>query len=219
MLKAILTILTLLLSFETASGADVTLVWDPVSPTPDGYRLYHRTEGKSYDYTHPIWYGQETSYVVAGLYDAHNHYFVVRAYVGTDESVDSNEVTFISVGSGTDGTGTGDETTDDQIITDDEPDDGDESEVDAPTSLEIQKITSQLTRIETDIEIILKVVEAIQTALIDHPVIEAAPFCGNPDSMVVHKRDHWCGSNAATFQSMYDAMAAGYRACGVCKPE
>ena len=146
------------------------------------------------------------------------HYFVVRAYIGTDESIDSNEVTFIpGKDQNTDDNDTGDETTDGPIA-DDEPD-GEESGINAPTSLEIKKITDQLDRIETNVEMILRVVNAMPTALTDQPVIEAAPFCGNPDSQVVHKRDHWCGSNASTFQTMEDATAAGYRACGVCKPE
>ena len=210
--------LILMLFFSDAYASDVTLAWDAVSPEPDGYRLYHRTKEKSYDYTHPIWYGQETSHIVAGMDADITHYFVVRAYVGTDESVDSNEVTFIpEKDQNTDADDTGDETADGPIAGD-EPD-GEEPGINAPTSLEIQKITDQLDRIETNVEIILRVVNAMQAALTDQPVIEAAPFCGNPDSLVVHKRDHWCGSNASTFHTMEDATAAGYRACGVCKPE
>ena len=77
-----------------AAAAEVTLAWDPVEPEPDGYRLYMRTEGGAYDYDTALWYGQETSHIVTNVSDDMTSYFVVRAYVDDDESVDSNEVTF-----------------------------------------------------------------------------------------------------------------------------
>lgn len=96
----ILNLLSLLVVFfiltlpSMAGAVNVTLAWDPNDPAPDGYRIYQRIEGQVYDYSHPAWTGTGTSGTVYNLdYDT-TYYFVVRAYVGTDESGDSNEISF-----------------------------------------------------------------------------------------------------------------------------
>ncbi len=77
-------------------AAQTTLAWDSNDPTPDGYRIYHRIEGQAYDYSQPAWTGSATNGTVYNLdYDT-TYYFVVRAYAGTVESTDSNEVSFFS---------------------------------------------------------------------------------------------------------------------------
>jgi hypothetical protein len=77
-----------------ANAAQATLAWDANEPAPDGYRLFQRTEGQSYDYSAPVWSGTTTSAVVDSLTDGTDYYFVVRAYQGSDESGDSNEVSY-----------------------------------------------------------------------------------------------------------------------------
>ncbi len=72
----------------------VTLAWDPTDPAPDGYRLYQRVEGETYDYSQAAWSGTDASGMIDGLASGTNYYFVVRAYVGDVESADSNEVLF-----------------------------------------------------------------------------------------------------------------------------
>ncbi len=82
--------------FATAQAAQVTLAWDANDPAPDGYRLYQRTEGSTYDYATPAWSGPTTSASLDNLVDNTTYFYVVRAYAGTTESGDSNEVSFRS---------------------------------------------------------------------------------------------------------------------------
>ena len=79
-----------------AFAAQVTVAWDPNTPTPDGYRLYQRLDGQDYDYTEAVWEGTDTTTTIYDLADDQRYYFVVRAYTGAYESGDSNEITFIS---------------------------------------------------------------------------------------------------------------------------
>jgi hypothetical protein len=75
----------------------VTFQWDANNPEPDGYILYKRTAGQSYDYNDGIDVGNITTYVLDDSLLEPNvrYYFVVRAYVGSDTSGDSNEVDYI----------------------------------------------------------------------------------------------------------------------------
>lgn len=84
----------ILFSPALLQAAQVTLAWDANGPAPDGYRLYQRTEGASYDYTHPAWSGSGTSCTLNDLEEGIRYHYVVRAYEGSSESGDSNEVTY-----------------------------------------------------------------------------------------------------------------------------
>lgn len=55
----ILTMFTMLL-FTSVVQAEFTIRWDPNDPTPDGYAVYAREDGQTYDYSQPLWEGQET---------------------------------------------------------------------------------------------------------------------------------------------------------------
>ena len=83
-------------AFPVPETAEITLAWDPVEPAPDGYRLYERKAGQSYDYNQPCWTGTNNSGTVYNLEWDTNYSFVVRAYVGDQESANSNEVTFVT---------------------------------------------------------------------------------------------------------------------------
>ncbi len=91
-------VITLVLFTQTiVQAAQVTLAWDPNVPTPDGYRVFQRVEGQNYDYSSPVWPGPgddpvQTSCTLDNLADGESYYFVVRAYVGSDLSGDSNEI-------------------------------------------------------------------------------------------------------------------------------
>ncbi len=76
-------------------ATQVTLSWDANDPAPDGYLVYHRTEGQAYDYNQPCWTGYGTNGIVS-LEENTTYYFVVRAFVAVQESDDSNEVKFIN---------------------------------------------------------------------------------------------------------------------------
>jgi chitinase len=85
----------LLLSLPLAvSAAQVILQWDANSPAPDGYRLYQRLSGQSYNYNAPVCNGAGTACAIDGLTDGATYYFVVRAFEGSDQSGDSNEVQY-----------------------------------------------------------------------------------------------------------------------------
>ncbi len=96
---AILALPTLGLSTETYSipkTAGVTVSWDANEPAPEGYRIYKRTQEESYDYTSPCWAGPGISANVYNLDWETTYYFVVRAYDGTMESPDSEEVSCVT---------------------------------------------------------------------------------------------------------------------------
>lgn len=91
-------ILLLLIGIPLLSNADtqVTLQWDANDPAPDGYRLYGREEGQGYDFGAFWWQGDDTfnRCTIDGLDENKTYFFVVRAFVGDDESGDSNEVRY-----------------------------------------------------------------------------------------------------------------------------
>ena len=80
---------------SAATAAQVTLAWDPVQPAPDGYRLYNRTETGTYNYTRPAWSGTATTCTINNLAQNTAYKFVVRAYVGSNQSGNSNEISFV----------------------------------------------------------------------------------------------------------------------------
>lgn len=91
--------LTLLMLFfipALSQAAQATLTWDPNDPPPDGYCIYQRTEGQAYDYSQPCWTGYGNTGTVVGLEENTSYYFVVRAFVATQDSANSNEVKFIN---------------------------------------------------------------------------------------------------------------------------
>lgn len=106
--QAILATLLFFLLPSLTLAAEVALAWDANYPAPDGYRVYARAEGQDYDYASPVWPGKgddptQTSCTLKGLADDTSYYFVVRAYVGSEESGDSNEVNRITGTDPTDG--------------------------------------------------------------------------------------------------------------------
>jgi hypothetical protein len=59
----------------------------------DGYKLFWRHEGQSYNYGAPAWQGTALTGSISGLTDQRT-YFVVRAYNSKEESGDSNEAIY-----------------------------------------------------------------------------------------------------------------------------
>jgi len=91
-------ILILLLSAQDLFSAEVTLAWNSNSdPNLDGYKIFYRQEGDTYNYDHPAWAGNhtETTCTIYGLDDNTTYYFVARAVdVEGNESADSDEVCY-----------------------------------------------------------------------------------------------------------------------------
>ncbi len=97
----------ILIAYSSVAGAaQVTLAWDTNNPAPDGYRVYRRAEGGSYNYSSPSWTGAATTATLANLADNTTYYCVVRAYVGSQESGNSNEVKISPQTSSTSSSGT-----------------------------------------------------------------------------------------------------------------
>ena len=91
-------ILILLLSAQNLFSAEITLAWNSnTDPNLDGYKIFSRQEGDSYNYNHPDWVGNhtETTCTIYGLDDNTTYYFVARAVdVEGNESADSDEVCY-----------------------------------------------------------------------------------------------------------------------------
>ena len=69
---------------------DVTLAWN-ASSGANGYRLFYREEGRSYNYGSPDWEGTGTTCIIPGLDESTTYHFVVRAFNDNGESGNSNE--------------------------------------------------------------------------------------------------------------------------------
>ena len=99
LITPIMAIIAVIFFFTVAHAAQVTLAWDPNDPVPDGYRVFLRAEGAAYDYSSPALpqsgdNPQASTCTIGNLADATTYYFVVRAYVGNDQSGDSNEISY-----------------------------------------------------------------------------------------------------------------------------
>ena len=81
---------------QNVYAVDVTLAWDPNSEKDlDGYRVFCREDGESYNYNVPTWEGNDTSCTIPVLDDTTKYYFVARAFDESgNESGDSNEVAY-----------------------------------------------------------------------------------------------------------------------------
>ena len=77
-----------------AYGSSVRISWDPNDPAPEGYRVFRRGAGQSYDYSAPAWQGPESPATIDAPPFGVTHYYVVRAYDGDLESIDSDEVSY-----------------------------------------------------------------------------------------------------------------------------
>jgi hypothetical protein len=88
-------------TYDSPETNQVSLAWDANDPSPDGYYVYQRTEGQVYDYSQPVVSSAVNAATVYNLVNDTTYYFVVRAYVGTDVSGDSNEVSFMAPSSST----------------------------------------------------------------------------------------------------------------------
>jgi hypothetical protein len=79
--------------YSTLHASQVTLAWDPSDSDVDGYNLYMRVEGGTYDYSSPAWSGSSTTCTIDQL-ENNTYFFVARAYAASNESIDSNEVEY-----------------------------------------------------------------------------------------------------------------------------
>jgi hypothetical protein len=90
------TILTFTLLISTPDSAlpgQADLIWQPSEDQVDGYRVFSRQAGESYNYENPSWEGTETSCTIMDLDPSKIYHFVARAFNQSEESSDSNEAT------------------------------------------------------------------------------------------------------------------------------
>lgn len=200
-MKAIRTLIASLCMFfmpaTIAMAASVTLRWDANDPTPEGYLVFAREAGQSYDYTHPAWQGSDVTCTISTLTQGTTYHFVVRAYEGALESADSEEVSYTPP------------------ISDVPPD--------TPSVLQIEgigQVTAGLIRITVEQLQPDGTWRAISFATTEPAPEPDYPFKGNSTSHVYHKQGcRYFDSADVGFESIEDATAAGYRPCGICKPD
>lgn len=195
MKRMILTALFLTFAITAvAQASEVALGWIGTDPAPEGYRIYQRAAGESFNYSFPAWTGTGTQAEISGLEPEATYFFVVRAFTGDQESANSNEHEYTVPAEGT---------------------------VPAPDGLTDDEKT-QLGRIEEKIDLVIDAFSILDKILAQSAAISDEPataaYCGNPDSKIFHKSSHWCGQGAVTFDDRQAAIDAGYEPCGVCKP-
>ncbi|WP_419658192.1 fibronectin type III domain protein [Desulfosarcina variabilis str. Montpellier] len=86
-------ILLILANTTSVNAANVSIQWDANTPSPEGYKVFSRLDNLEYDYENPTWQGSSNSCVINNLESGSTYCFVVRAYDGSLESIDSDEVT------------------------------------------------------------------------------------------------------------------------------
>ena len=91
----LLVLLILVMTAPAVTAASVTVRWDPNVPSPQGYRVFARKFDQAYDYSRPDWEGAAASCTLDNLEGQTEYYFVIRAYDGGVESVDSAEAHYI----------------------------------------------------------------------------------------------------------------------------
>lgn len=182
-------IIALLLFASTAFAGEVNLAWDAPAGQVDGYRIFQRSSWPSYQYSKPAWTGTATSCTITGL-NPGTYFFVARAYKGPDQSDNSNEVKAIIA-------------------------------VPAPTATPTPAATPE----PTPAPICVPSVEGLhQVGAFDVTVtlrVINPAYKGNVKSKVFHQRScryFDCADCAAKFIKREEAIAAGYRPCGTCKP-
>ena len=84
----------------TASALSLSFAWDENMDYVEGYRLFYRMQGESYDFSEPAWEGTETTCTLYDLDDDNVYYFVVKAYNAYGLSRSSNEVRWPQESSG-----------------------------------------------------------------------------------------------------------------------
>jgi len=84
-------LLTIFFTTSAAIAFRVTLAWDTVDGSIDGYQLFVRKHGQSYNFSQPAWKGTATTCTIDDLEDQTDYYFVVRAFDGSLTSSNSNE--------------------------------------------------------------------------------------------------------------------------------
>lgn len=91
-MSVILFFLFFTLTPKTAAALSLSFAWDANTDYVEGYRLYYRMQGESYDYSEPEWEGDETTCTIRNLDNGGVHFFVLRAYNVFGESVNSREL-------------------------------------------------------------------------------------------------------------------------------
>lgn len=81
----------------TCNAAEIKVAWDANYPAPEGYRVYLRYGDAAYDYGKPVWEGDATTSHVIKVTENTLFHLVVRAYVGSMESADSEEISHMVI--------------------------------------------------------------------------------------------------------------------------
>jgi len=207
----VLAVLTLLGLVGLSHAAQVTLQWDANNPAPDGYRLYQRTHGGNYNYATPAWSGARTTATIYDLADNTEYYFVARAFAGTQESGNSNEVLFVSATPTQSPTPTPEPTA--------EPTPTPTATPSPPRGFVLLKDGVPINSLAAG-EFTSEDGGKLWIVTVQ-PDESQAPYSGNILTKAFHKpgcRYHDCLSCTVRFATPAEALAQGYKPCGVCKP-
>jgi chitinase len=83
---------------SVAFSYDISLSWDESSDDVDGYKVFMRVQGQSYDYNAPVFQGDAGSCTITGLNLDVQYFFVARSYRDIDngsiDSENSNEISY-----------------------------------------------------------------------------------------------------------------------------
>jgi len=214
-MKKIAIILLLALAAIPANAAQVNLAWDANNPAPDGYRIFQRTTGGNYNYNQPTWTGTATTCTIDGLQNGKRYFFVARAFKGPDQSGNSNEVT--------------------ALIPAPTPTPSPTPAIE-PEPTQSPTATPSATPAPPRGFVLLKDGAPISSLApgkyssqdggklwivdVTEEITEPA-YTGNTITKTFHKvgcRYFGCLTCTAKFQTREDAIAAGYKPCGSCKP-
>jgi len=195
----------LLLAIYTPSqAAQVVLQWDANNPTPQGYRIFQRSENGQYNYLQPVWTGTATTTTIENLFEGVPYYFVARAFVGSDESGDSNEVMFIAP------------VIPIPVIT---PVPSSEPTPMPPKCFPISGSAGFISTIAPGEYTIKDNGKLWTLTIVD--VLPKTNFSGNIITKTFHREEcryYKCLTCTANFVTREAAIAAGYKPCGTCKP-
>jgi K319L-like, PKD domain/Fibronectin type III domain len=92
--KSLSVILLLMAVPVWAYASSVSLKWTSGNSNADGYRVFLRKAGATYNYSSPTWQGTTTQCTLQNLSSGQTYYAVVRSFAGSTQSANSNEVKF-----------------------------------------------------------------------------------------------------------------------------
>lgn len=93
-MKKLIIVLSIFFFSGIALADQYTFSWDMSTGNVEGYKLFQRIYGSTYDYSNPIWQGADLTCTL--VVEPGSYCYVVRAYDGDIQSGDSNEICYLA---------------------------------------------------------------------------------------------------------------------------